>query len=169
MRIMTAALLAVLVPAAALAQARSGAQCKDGAVPFEASAANRLNGPALQQAVAGKRLGYVRESLRTQGVWVNNGRTLRTDGSMLYTCEFSRNQGGPWQPCTSFGSTAQQTKGSRDVGVWNIKDNALCMTGASFGESSTSCFAIHKQGAVFAAKRITGHPAVCIEGAITLQ
>ena len=43
------------------------------------------------------------------------------------------------------------------------------MTGASFGESSDSCFAIHRQGAAVAAKRVSGPPAVCIEGGITLQ
>ncbi|MGH7005218.1 MAG: hypothetical protein ACREIP_14840, partial [Alphaproteobacteria bacterium] len=154
---------------AAAAQQRGGALCKDGALPFDATAGNRLSGTPLQQALAGKKLGYLRESLRTSGVWVNNARELRTDGSLVYTCEFSRSPSGPWSPCTSFGSTTKQASGARDVGVWSVKNNALCMTGAAFGESSESCFAIHRQGSAVAAKRVSGPQSVCIEGAITLQ
>ncbi len=164
-----AAAAIALMTATAAAQQRGGALCKDGAPPFATAAGNRLQGPALQQALAGKRLGYVRESLRTAGVWVNNTRELRGDGSFAYTCEFSRNPSGPWQPCTSFGSTTKQAAGAKDVGVWNVKNNALCMTGAAFGESSEACFAIHRQGTAVAAKRVSGPPSVCIEGAITLQ
>jgi len=167
-RFALAALASILAPAAALAQ-NSGALCKDAALPFAAAAGNRLQGPALQQAVAGRRLGYVRESLRTAGVWVSNTRELRGDGSFAYVCQFSRNPSGPWQPCSSFGSRSNQASGNKDVGVWSIKNNALCMTGAAFGESSESCFAIHRQGAAFAARRLSGPPSVCIEGGITLQ
>ena len=138
------------------------------ATPDDA-AGNRLQGPALQQAVSGKRLTYVRESLRTSGVWVSNTRELRADGSFAYVCEFSRNPSGPWRPCSSFGSQKNQATGNKDVGVWSIKNNTLCMTGAAFGESSESCFAIQRQGTAFAAKRMSGPPAVCIEGSITLQ
>ena len=168
-RFALAAAVIALLPSAAAAQQRGGALCKDGAPPFEATAGNRLSGPALQQALTGKRLGYVRESLRTAGVWVNNSRDLQGDGSFAYSCGFSRNPSGPWQPCTSFGSTTRQAAGARDVGVWSIKNNALCMTGAAFGESSEACFAIHRQGAAVAAKRVSGPPSVCIEGTITLQ
>lgn len=168
-RFALAAIAIALISAPAAAQQRGGALCKDGAPPFNAAAGNRLQGPALQQALAGKRLGYVRESLRTAGVWVNNTRELRADGSFAYTCEFSRSQSGPWRPCSSFGSTTNQASGARDVGVWSVKNNTLCMTGAAFGESSEACFAIHRQGAAVAAKRVSGPPSVCIEGAITLQ
>ncbi|MCW5774679.1 MAG: hypothetical protein KIT16_23745 [Rhodospirillaceae bacterium] len=169
MRLALAVFVACLVPSLATAQSRGGALCKDGALPFAVGAANRIMGAALNQAVTGKRLGYVRESLRNPGVWVNNGRTLRPDGSMAYTCEFSRSPSGPWQPCTSFGSTTNQARGARDVGVWAVEGNALCMTGASFGETSRSCFSIHRQGGALAAKRLSGPAAVCIEGAVTLQ
>jgi len=161
------AIAALSFPAAA--QQRGGALCKDGAMPFEAAAGNRISGPALQQTLAGKRLGYLRESLRTSGVWVNNTRELRADGSFAYTCEFSRSPSGPWRPCTSFGSTTNQATGARDVGVWTVKNNALCMTGAAFGESAEACFALHRQGTAVAAKRVSGPVSVCIEGGITLQ
>lgn len=169
---MRLALAVVAIAAASLpatAQQRGGALCKDGTMPFDAAAGNRLSGPALQQALAGKKLVYVRESLRTAGVWLNNTRELRPDGSFAYTCEFSRNQSGPWSPCTSFGSTTKQASGAKDVGVWSIKNNTICMTGAAFGESSDSCFAIHRQGSAVAAKRVSGPASVCIEGGITLQ
>jgi hypothetical protein len=170
--------LAGLVPALSLAalplstgaaQTRGGALCADDAMPFAASAGNQVRGAALQQAVAGKRLGYVRRSLRSEGVWVDNGRTLRADGSMAYSCGYSRSPGGPWQPCGSFGSTSRQARGARDIGVWALRSDRLCMTSATFGESSQSCFTIHRQGSAFAAKRVSGPAAVCIQGAITLD
>ena len=93
-RFALASLALAALPAAAVAQ-NNGALCKDAAMPFNAAAGNRLQGPALQQAVSGKRLTYVRESLRTSGVWVSNTRELRADGSFAYVCEFSRNPSGP--------------------------------------------------------------------------
>ena len=169
MRVACVVLAFAAATSTAAAQQRGGALCKDGAMPFAAAADNRLSGAALQQALAGRKLGYLLESLRTPGVWVNNARELRSDGSLVYTCEFSRSPSGPWSPCTSFGSTTKQAAGARDVGVWAIRNDTLCMTGAAFGESSESCFAIHRQGAATAAKRVSGPPSVCIEGAITLQ
>lgn len=168
-RIALAVLTVALLPSTAGAQQRSGALCKEAALPFAADAGNRLTGPAVQQVLVGKRLGYVRESLRTSGVWVNNTREIRADGSFAYTCEFSRSPSGPWRPCSSFGSTTNQATGAKDVGVWSVKNNALCMIGAAFGETAEACFAVHRQGAAVAAKRLSGPSSVCIEGGITLQ
>ena len=60
--------VATLFLAPSLAHAQGGASCKDGTVPFRTSAANQITGAALQTAVTGKRLRYVRESIRVPGV-----------------------------------------------------------------------------------------------------
>ncbi|HEY7611208.1 MAG TPA: hypothetical protein VIF14_18425 [Alphaproteobacteria bacterium] len=157
--------LFALAPSLAAAQARGSPACKDAAMPFAATAANRLAGAA----VSGKRFIYVRESLRTPGVWVKGTRELRADGSMRYTCEVSRSEAGPWRPCRSFGSVERQTAGSRDVGVWSIKNNAVCAAKASFGEQTEDCFALHRQGAIVAAMRVSGPRAACVQGTIILE
>lgn len=168
MRIPIAAFIAAVLPTIAAAETvRGNPPCKEGAMPFEATVANRLTGAPLQQAVSGKRLVFVRESLRKPGLWSKIGRELRTDGSFVYTCEFARSPSGPWQPCQTFGSTTKRVAGARDVGVWNLKNDAVCATMASFGEKSANCFAIHRQGAAVAAKRVSGQ--ACVQGAIELH
>lgn len=154
-------------PAPLLAQ--GAASRKDGAMPFQASAANQLTGAQLQQAVTGKRLGYVRESLRVPGVYMNGTRELRADGSMVFTCQAARSPNGPWRPCRSYGSMQTRREGARDVGVWSIKNNAVCSMHASFGEKAENCVTIHRQGAVLAAVRAPGARTACIPGSITLQ
>ena len=69
-------------------------------MPFATSPANRLTGAALMQAISGKRLTYVRESVRTPGAWVNNMRDHRPDGSFVYLCEFGRTEAAPGAPAT---------------------------------------------------------------------
>ena len=59
-----ALLAALALPGAAQAQNAATSFCKNGALPFAASDANRLAGPALRQALSGKRLLYVREGTR---------------------------------------------------------------------------------------------------------
>lgn len=159
---------AALVSAAA-AQSRNTPACKDAAMPFEATPANRLAGAALQQAATGKTLVYIRESTRTPGAWIKGAREHRPDGSMIYTCDVGRSAKGPWRPCKSFGSVERQAAGGRDVGVWSIKRDALCSAKAAFGERSEDCFAIHRQGGVFAAKRVSGPLSACVQGTVTLQ
>jgi len=160
---------AALICAPSFAVAQGSAACKDGAMPFAPTAANQLTGPKLQQAVLGKRLGYVRESIRTPGIYVNNSRELRPDGSMVYVCRFARSASGPWRPCKSYGSIKTRREGSRDVGVWSIKNNAVCSVHASFGEKAENCVTIHRQGAVLAAVRTSGARTACIPGTITLD
>jgi hypothetical protein len=138
-------------------------------MPFAATAANRLAGAQLQQAVAGRTLVYIRESIRMPGVWFRGAREHRADGSMIYTCQAGRAAKGPWRPCKSFGSAERQAAGGRDVGVWSIKNEALCSAKAAFGDRSEDCFAIHKEGAVLAAKRVSGPLAACVQGTVTLQ
>jgi hypothetical protein len=163
------ALAAALVGVPSLALAEATASCKDGAMPFPPTAANQLTGAQLQQAVTGKRLGYVRESIRVPGVYASNTRELRADGSMIYTCTFSRSPNGPWSACKSYGSMKTRREGARDVGVWSIKNNAVCSVHASFGEKAENCVAIHRQGSVLAAVRVSGSRTACIPGTITLQ
>ena len=138
-------------------------------MPFATSPANRLTGAALMQAISGKRLTYIRESIRTPGAWVNNMRDHRPDGSFVYLCEFGRSQDGPFRPCNSFGSVEKRVAGSRDVGVWSIRNEAVCSVKSGFGANTEDCVAIHRQGAVLAAVRMSGPRAVCINGTITLK
>jgi hypothetical protein len=172
LEIFAAALLAAAlagVPTFALAESETRAACKDGAMPFTPTSANQLTGAQLQQAVTGKRLGYVRESIRIPGIHVSNTRELRADGSMVYTCTFARSPNGPWQPCKSYGSMKNRREGARDVGVWNIKNNAVCSVHAAFEEKAENCVTIHRQGSVLAAVRTSGSRSACIPGTITLQ
>jgi hypothetical protein len=169
LRFITALVLVALAPALASAEAkRDGPACADEALPFEATAANKLTGTQLQQAIVGKTLVYLRKSLRNPGLMVNNMREHRADGSMVYSCEFRRGD-APWKPCTSIGSVERRVAGSRDVGVWSIKNNNLCSAKAAFGEGAEDCFAIHRQGAVYAAKRVSGPLSACMQGTITFK
>lgn len=138
-------------------------------MPFATTSANQLTGAALQKAVTGKRLRYVRESIRLPGIHVNNSREFRPDGSMVYICQFSRSANGPWRPCKSYGSIKTRREGSRDVGVWSIKRNAVCSVHASFGEKAENCVTLHRQGAVLAAVRTSGSRTACIPGTIILD
>ncbi len=158
-----------LAAAPSFTRAESAASCKDGAVPFQPSAATQLTGASLQQAVTGKRLGYVRESIRVPGVFTQGTRELRADGSMVYTCQAGRSANGPWRPCKTYGSMQTRREGARDVGVWSIKNNAVCSMHASFGEKAENCVTIHRQGAVLVAARAAGARTACIPGVITLQ
>jgi hypothetical protein len=156
-------------PSVVVAEAASGASCKDGAMPFPPTPANQLTGAQLQQAVTGKKLGYVRESIRVPGAFMNGTRELRADGSMAYTCQAGRSANGPWRPCKSYGSMQTRREGARDVGVWSIKNNAVCSVHASLGEKAENCVTIHRQGAVLVAARASGARTACIPGTITLQ
>ena len=167
-RIAFLGMAAIMLPPAAAAQNAPTSFCKNGALPFAASDANRLKGPALQQALAGKRLLYVREGTRA-GLWFSLARELRADGSAVHSCQAARAPGGPWGACRQVGEEKVNVSGSRDIGVWNVKDNALCTESASFGRRSHGCFAIHRQGQATAAKQLSGNRSFCIEGAITLQ
>lgn len=163
------AALAAAQPSLAVAEVAAGASCKDGAMPFPPMPANQLTGAQLQQAVTGKRLRYVRESIRLPGVFVNGARELRADGSMVYTCQSSRSANGPWNPCKTYGSMKSRREGARDVGVWSIKNNAVCSMHASFGEKAENCVTIHRQGTVLIAARAPGARTACIPGTITLE
>lgn len=161
--------LALALPGAAAAQNAATSFCKNGALPFAASDANRVTGPALSQALSGKRLVYVRESNKTAGIWFNLGREFRGDGSSIHSCQAGRGPSGPWGACRQIGEEKVNVTGARDVGVWNVKGNAFCFTSASFGERSTGCFTLHRQGQALAARQISGNRSFCVEGAITLQ
>ncbi len=169
LRVFIGALAGTAMAATAAAQSRGTPTCKDAPMPFEVTAANKLGGAQLQQAVGGKTLVYVRESTRTPGVWIRGAREHRTDGSMIYTCEVGRSANGPWRPCKSFGSVERQAAGGRDVGVWSIKSEALCSAKAAFGDRSEDCFALHRQGEVIAAKRVSGPLSACVQGTVTLR
>lgn len=159
---------ALVLPGAAAAQNAATSFCKNGTLPFAASDANRLKGPALQQALSGKSLLYVREGTRA-GLWFSLTRELRADGSAVHSCQAARSPSGPWGACRQIGEEKVNVAGSRDIGVWSMKDNALCTESASFGQRSQGCFAIHRQGQATAAKQLSGNRSFCIEGAITLQ
>jgi hypothetical protein len=53
--------------------------------------------------------------------------------------------------------------------VWSIKNDNLCSAKAAFGERTEDCFAIHRQGSAYAAKRVSGPVAACMQGEVTLQ
>jgi hypothetical protein len=167
-RIARLAAAAALLPAAALAQNAPTSFCRNGALPFAASDATRLTGAALQQALAGKTLGYVREGTKA-GLWFSLRRELRADGSAAHSCQAARGPSGPWAPCRQIGEERVNVAGSRDIGVWTVKDNALCVESASMGQRSQGCFAIHRQGQATAARQLSGNRSFCIEGAVTLQ
>lgn len=163
-----ALLAALALPGAAQAQNAATSFCKNGALPFAASDANRLTGPALRQALSGKRLLYVREGTRA-GLWFSLTRELRADGSAVHSCQAARSPNGPWGACRQIGEERVNVAGPRDIGVWNVQDNAFCTESASFGQRSAGCFSIHRQGQAFAAKQLSGNRSFCIEGAVTLQ
>ena len=174
LRFSAALALVLLAPGLASAETpatqRAGGApaCQDADMPFEATAANKLTGAQLQQAIVGKTLVYLRKSNRYPGMMVNNTREHRADGSMVYMCEYRRGDGA-WTPCRSFGSVEKRVAGHRDVGVWSIKDGNLCSAKSAFGERTEDCFSIHRQGGVYAAKRISGPRAACMQGTITFR
>ena len=160
---------ALAVPSLAAAENAATSFCRNGAPPFAATEANRAARAQLQALISGKRLGYVRESDRGTGVWFNLTREFRTDGSSVHGCQAGRTTNGPWGPCRQVGEERVNVAGPRDVGVWSVKNNALCVVSASFGERSEGCFAIYRQGQALAARQLSGNRSFCVEGAITLQ
>ena len=160
---------ALAVPSLAAAENAATSFCRNGAPPFAVTEANRVAGAQLQALISGKRLGYLRESNRGNGVWFNLTREFRADGSSVHSCQAGRSASGPWGPCRQVGEERVNVAGPRDVGVWSVKNNAVCVVSASFGERSEGCFAIYRQGQAFAAKQLTGNRSFCVEGAITLQ
>ena len=168
-RMALAALIGAMLAQPASAQSSQTPVCRDGDLPFAATQANRLTGAALQQAAIGKRLIYVREFVNRPGTWFRGTREHRNDGSHAFTCEFGRTATGPWQPCANFGSVEKKASGARDVGVWAIKGEALCTTKSAFQGRVEDCFAIHRQGSVYAAKRVSGPLSACVQGTITFE
>lgn len=71
------------------------AHCRNEALPFPAADANRRSDQQLRALLTGKTFVYVRENTRVQGSIIRLGRELRTDGSMLSTCQFGRSRTGP--------------------------------------------------------------------------
>ena len=82
--------VALAVPSLAAAQNVPTAFCRNGALPFAATEANRAARAQLQALISGKRLGYVRESNRGAGVWFNFTREFRADGSSVHGCQAGR-------------------------------------------------------------------------------
>ena len=163
-----ALLFATALAAPAAAQdTPAGARCRNEAMPFPVSDANRLSDQQLRTLFTGKSFVYVRESTRAQGVLVRLGRELRADGSMLSTCQLGRNRAGPWKNCPSYGSDKTRVAGHRDVGVWRIENHALCFEHAAFKVGA--CFSVHRQGAALAAKNVRSPRHYCGEGPVAVE
>jgi hypothetical protein len=168
LRALLALLLATVSAAPAAAQdTPATSRCRNEALPFPATEANRLPDDQLHALFAGKTLVYIRESTRVQGAFVRLGRELRTDGSMVSTCQLGRNRAGPWKNCQTYGSDTQRVAGHRDVGVWRVENRALCFEHTAFKVGA--CFAIHRQGGLLAAKNTRGPRHYCGEGPITVE
>lgn len=169
-RVISCTALLALWPAHAGAQSDDAARwCKNGALPFAATEANRLSDADIHKTLAGKRLVYVRETIKPPGQYINSYRELRSDGSVAHQCRNGPSAAGPWRPCGAIGSEKKSIAGARDVGVWSVNGRMLCTTPAAFGPRAEGCFAIHRQGQILAAKQMTGSRTYCIEGAITAE
>ena len=164
---LAAGLLVLAWLPAATAQTPPQARCRQDPLPFAASDANRLSTDQLKQLLTGKTLSYVREDTRNKGVYVKLSRELRADGSFVSICEFSRSREGGWKPCQNYGSDGAVVPGHRDVGVWRIADRNFCFDHSAFKQGV--CFAIHRQGAVLAARITSGPRTYCGEGAVVVQ
>jgi hypothetical protein len=145
----------------------ANARCRNDALPFAATDANRLPDDQLRPLLSGKTFVYVRESTRVQGAFVRLGRELRADGSMLATCQVARARTGPWKNCQTYGSDKNRVAGNRDVGVWRIENRALCFDHTALKVGA--CFSIHRQGNVLAAKNVKSPRYYCGEGPITVE
>jgi hypothetical protein len=145
------------------------AWCKNGGIPFDATDANRLSDAEIRRVFSGKRLGYIRETIKPPGQYLNAYRELRSDGSVAHVCQNGPTANGPWRLCKLIGSEQKSVAGARDVGVWNIKNRTLCTTPAAFGPRAEVCFAIHRQGETLAARQVSGPRTYCIQGVVTAQ
>ena len=162
-----ALILALSASGASAQEAPDHANCRNEALPFPASDANRLSDDQLRQLLNGKTFLYVRAHTRSPGVYVRLGRELRGDGSMRSTCEFSRSREGAWKLCARHGSEKRKVAGAHDVGVWRTENRALCFVHAAF--NTTTCVAIHRQGGAVAAKYVSGPRSYCAEGPVSVQ
>ncbi len=161
-------LIATALHAEAAAQdTPSYARCRNEALPFPATDANRLSDEQLRTLLTGKTFVYIRENTRVQGSLIRLGRELRADGSMLSTCQFGRSRTGPWKNCENYGSDKASVAGHRDVGVWRIENRALCFDHTAF--KIGVCFSIHRQGAALAAKNVLGPRSYCGEGSVSVE
>ena len=157
----------VLAAPAAAQDTPANARCRNEALPFPATDANRLSEEQLRALFNGKSFVYVRESTRVPGSLIRLGRELRADGSMLSTCQVGRSRTGPWKNCQTYGSEKTRVAGHRDVGVWRIENRALCFDHTAF--KIGACFSIHRQGDVLAAKNMKGPRHYCGEGPVTVE
>jgi hypothetical protein len=168
LRASLALLLATAFTAPAAAQdTPASARCRNEPMPFPVTDANRLSDEQLRALFTGKTFVYIRESTRVQGALVRLGRELRTDGSMVSTCQLGRKRAGPWKNCQTYGSDVARVAGHRDVGVWSIENRALCFDHTAFKVGA--CFAIHRQGGILAAKNTRGPRHYCGEGPVTVE
>ena len=164
------AALALSAITAPPAQAQSGeSRCENPPPPFSLGETNRLRGAELLALVSGNAMTYVRKSLRNpaQYRYLRLRRDFRPDGSMLLTCETGPSAGGPWEPCRQIATPRTKIEGSREVGVWRVEAESLCLQFVSVGSREPLCFRIHRGAGRYYAKATHAIPN-CVEGDVVI-
>jgi hypothetical protein len=157
-------LISLASPAAAQGDDPS-ARCAAGALPFPASAENRLTDREIRARFAERSLSYTRLLTVEPSGYVRITRALRADGSLTFRCEVSRD-GGTFRECSVHGTRARPAPGASAVGTWSLSGGALCLGLKAY--QGESCFSIHHRDGRLAAKLVSGRGS-CMEGSIEVR
>jgi hypothetical protein len=176
---------AALIVPAANAQERVPYQqrCVHAPPPFPASAGGRVTRSDLRQLVEGRTLVLLRSinvwtdgSVQGQRVLDRLGRPshrrysfyLRSDGSAQVRCEMIYDLGGRERACPNVQQTSGAT-GSTEIGVWQISEDAVCMTFTRMAGGGEICGAVQRQGGKLWLRHIRGAMQQCIDGEFELR
>lgn len=159
----------LLAAPSAYAQDAAG-RCERVAPPFALGESNRLRGAELARLLPNKSMTYFRISTtnQAQNRQLKLNRQFRADGSALFTCEMGPSRAGPWRPCRRIAAEESAVEGSREIGVWQIRGDALCFRFVTLGAGEALCFHIHREGRRFYAQTVPAG-SNCLEGDFALD
>lgn len=160
-----AAALALLLAPCALAQDRS--TCRVPPPPTPIAQSKPLNGAQIDRAFRGKAVTIVRQHVEHAQIYVRVRREFRVDGSMAFACQIGDSPAGPWEQCARIGTLERGETGHRDIGVWTVTGNRLCIS-QTFGGGITSCFEVYRSGTTLYAVQASGTGS-CFAGDIALE
>ncbi len=157
--------------------------CVPATVPFPPAAGKSVARAELRLLVEGRTLVLLRAinvitdgSPQGQRLLERLGRPthrrysiyLRPDGSAQVRCEMIYGLGGREQPCPSVQQTTGAT-GSTEVGVWQVSDDAVCMTFSRMASGNESCGAVQRQGGKLWLRHLRGGMRQCLDGEVEIR
>jgi hypothetical protein len=165
LRIATVTVLAASL--APIAQAQDRSTCRLPPPPVPLAQSKLLKGAEVDRAFRGKAVTIVRQHVEHAQIYVRVRREFRVDGSMAFACQIGDSPAGPWEQCARIGTLERGETGHRDIGVWTVTGNRLCIS-QTFGGGITSCFEVYRSGTALYAVQVSGTGS-CFAGDLGLE